>query len=673
MKFSLTPSASMAGLLLALGYITPAVAQTFQRLGTCPQLGCIFPPTEAEFIAGGHFDIRLEVHAPVNGSEAYNNGVPDENFKLTLDNGKGYSADVTSFFQIEDSPIEKWNFTYFEDLFARDAKTPTVVNVASKAYRNLTLYEPGQYQLKLSYYNTQQTLANWTVHEPAKKRCAKNVILFIGDGMPQSAITAARLIGHKQVNGKYKSTMQLDNMDHVGLQMTHSIDSFITDSANSATALYTGHKSTVNAISVYADSSPNPFDDPRVETIAELFQNQIGGPVGIVSTAFVADATPITLATHTRDRDLYAPLINQMLNGQTNFSWVDWKGPDVFFGGGAEQFKPGSGSPNKTNYYNAFADQGYQIVNDNTALQAADASKRTLGIFSTSNMAKWLDRHVYTDNLKNGTVSPLVNNTGPTYDQPGLAQMTLKAIDILKARDTENKGFFMMSEAASIDKMFHVLDYERALGELLELDDTVRQTIEHLEKIGELDETLIIVTADHGHGFDVFGSSDTKYLKVATTDRIKREAIGTYQNSGHSEYQVAPGSRPENQTVVTGPQGPNFPVQWDPRYALAAGFAAHPDVRETYSVDTRGPRVPATNSTPARNDYIASPSDQPQGFVINGTIPVSNSQGVHSLTDIPVYTKGPGADKFGGVYDSTQIFFKMVEVLGLGTTKRGGK
>lgn len=268
--------------------------------------------------------------------------------------------------------------------------------------------------------------------------------------------------------------------------------------------------------------------------------------------------------------------------------------------------------------------------------------------------------------------------------------MTLKAIDILKARDTENKGFFMMSEAASIDKMFHVLDYERALGELLELDDTVRQTIQHLEKIGELDETLIIVTADHGHGFDVFGSSDTKYLKVATTDRTKRNAIGTYQNSGHSEYQVAPGSRPENQTVVVGEQGPNFPVQWDPRYALAAGFAAHPDVRETYSTDTRGPRVPATNSTPAGNDYVANPRDQPQGFLTNGTLPVSSSQGVHSLTgkpaisqsfalwltlstlDIPVYTKGPGADKFKGVYDSTQIFFKMCKVLGLGTTNRPG-
>ncbi len=89
---------------------------------------------------------------------------------------------------------------------------------------------------------------------------------------------------------------------------------------------------------------------------------------------------------------------------------------------------------------------------------------------------------------------------GPAADQPGLADMTLKAIDILKARDTANDGFFMMAEAASIDKMFHVLDYERALGELLELDNTIRKTIEHLEKLGIANETLIVVTADHGEG-----------------------------------------------------------------------------------------------------------------------------------------------------------------------------
>lgn len=66
--------------------------------------------------------------------------------------------------------------------------------------------------------------------------------------------------------------MKLDEFPILGHQMTHSIDSFLTDSANSASALYTGHKSTVNAMGVYADSSPSPFDDPKVETIVEIFQ-----------------------------------------------------------------------------------------------------------------------------------------------------------------------------------------------------------------------------------------------------------------------------------------------------------------------------------------------------------------------------------------------------------------
>ena len=90
--------------------------------------------------------------------------------------------------------------------------------------------------------------------------------------MTQAMITAARMIAHKTINGRYQSLMQMDQMEAIGQcvyvvifncldpdiwhhsQMTHSIDSVITDSANSATALYTGHKSTVNALNVYVDS-----------------------------------------------------------------------------------------------------------------------------------------------------------------------------------------------------------------------------------------------------------------------------------------------------------------------------------------------------------------------------------------------------------------------------------
>ncbi|EEB95898.1 hypothetical protein MPER_05062, partial [Moniliophthora perniciosa FA553] len=116
-------------------------------------------------------------------------------------------------FGVSEPEMEKWSFSYFEDLFARDEKKSTVVNVASKAYRALSLKEPGNYTAKLSYYGGSETIAHWTVRKPAKKRVAKNVLLFIGDGMTQNMITAARLIAHKSINGKYQTLMQMDQME----------------------------------------------------------------------------------------------------------------------------------------------------------------------------------------------------------------------------------------------------------------------------------------------------------------------------------------------------------------------------------------------------------------------------------------------------------------------------
>lgn len=123
------------------------------------------------------------------------------------------------------------------------------------------------------------------------------------------------------------------------------------------------------------------------------------------------------------------------------------------------------------------------------------------------------DRNVYKENLESWE-GPL-GEEGTALDQPGLKEMTLKALDIVSARArAKGQGFFMMSEAASIDKQvcspsfavelrlrpgqMHTLDYDRALGDLLELDDTVRATLQKLKDLGELDDTLVVVTADHG-------------------------------------------------------------------------------------------------------------------------------------------------------------------------------
>lgn len=181
------------------------------------------------------------------------------------------------------------------------------------------------------------------------------------------------------------------------------------------------------------------------------------------------------------------------------------------------------------------------------------------------------------------------------------------------------------------------------------------------------------------------GSVDTKYMDAQSTDRAKRNAIGTYFNSGLSQYVV------ETNASIQYSEGAHFPANWDPRYTLFQGVAAFPDHREDYRVNKDGPRRPTINLT-AEENYTANYKDAPTGFLINGTLPVSADQGVHSLTDVPVFAMGPCQETFGGehcsfgwlrtsislglaviadvhmhigVYDSTEVFFHMANCFGL--------
>ena len=158
---------------------------------------------------------------------------------------------------------------------------------------------------------------------------------------------------------------------------------------------------------------------------------------------------------------------------------------------------------------------------------------------------------------------------------------------------------------------------------------------------------------------DVFGSADTKYLGAQKDDRAKRNAVGVYESSGLSQYTVA-------QPGVSYNTGPHFPQNWDPRYVIAAGMGASPDRRESYAVNKTGPRTPAaTISGKGTSDYYVSASDNPDGFVVNGTLPTDQAQGVHSLTDVPVYAMGPCQEIFGGTYSNIDVFYKMASCLGL--------
>ncbi|GAA5868436.1 hypothetical protein JCM8547_006275 [Rhodosporidiobolus lusitaniae] len=658
----------------AMACATCASAQTFRRAAACPQLGC----SQTEFIAGQVFDIRIESQAPLNGTQAYNNGEVNPDFALYI-RGKGTDGkaktelqEISQFYNIDQVESQSYNFTYYEDLFAEKADTPVVVNVLAKDYRHLTLYNPGTYEVVLKHGGGLETVAEWTVVPLAEKKLAKNVILFIGDGMAPAMVTAARLMGHTSINGKYQSQLRLDSAPGFGMQMTHSIDSFITDSANSATALTSGKKSTVNALNAYTDSSGVYDANPSFETVFEMGHRIEGAKIGIVTTAYLADATPASVCAHTAKRSEYDLIIDQFLEGVTGRPWSQWNGPDVILGSGGRYFEANSKNGN-VSQIDRFEEAGYKFVYNNETLSAASTSERLIGVFGSENLPTFLDRNVFQDNLEEQFLQWSPENrtfTAPMVDTPpGLKDMTLKAIDLLHERSKKDDvPFMMLSEAASIDKAMHIGDYHRALGDLLELDNVVAATLDRLEELGIADETLVVVTADHGHGFDVFGAADTQFLQAQETNATKRDAVGTYGNSGLSAYRVPEGVNPsENFTVFEGELGPGFPTNWVPRYTIAAGFAAMVDQYEDYHVRNSSRETSVEDEETGA--AVANIEDAPQGFFISGNLPTADDQGVHSLVDVQVFAWGPGHELFRGIQNSVDIGLKIGKALDLGKQK----
>ncbi len=253
-------------------------------------------------------------------------------------------------------------------------------------------------------------------------------------------------------------------------------------------------------------------------------------------------------------------------------------------------------------------------------------------MFHSGDMNVWLDRNVYTDNL------------GDFPDQPGLVDMTLSALDVLAQNEN---GFYLMVESGSVDKQLHPLDQERALSDLIEFDNAIAAAIEWAAE--NAPETLIVVTADHGHGYEVYGTVDTEVFNAAEDDAGKPQrhpASTPMLASPPTKTPTATSSR----TLGTSP------------IVLAGVVNNHPDYTEDFQVSLT-PRVPAVAD--ADGNYIDNPDDDPNGIVMSGNLPLESSTGVHTLQDVPVFASGPGADFFGQIMDNTEVFFGIAYALGV--------
>ncbi|MFU7159483.1 alkaline phosphatase [Pseudomonas aeruginosa] len=338
------------------------------------------------------------------------------------------------------------------------------------------------------------------------KKKAKNVILLIGDGMGDSEITVARNYA-RGAGGYFKGIDALPltgQYTHYSLHKDSGLPDYVTDSAASATAWTTGVKSYNGAIGVDIHEQPH-------RNLLELAKLN-GKATGNVSTAELQDATPAALLAHVTARKCYGPEAtskqcpsNALENGGAGSITEQWlkTRPDVVLGGGAATFAETAKAgryAGKTLRAQAEA-RGYRIVENLDELKAvrrANQKQPLIGLFAPGNMpVRWLGpTATYHGNLNQPAVS-CEANPKRTADIPTLAQMTSKAIELLK--DNPN-GFFLQVEGASIDKQDHAANPCGQIGETVDLDEAVQKALAFAKADGE---TLVIVTADHAHSSQI--------------------------------------------------------------------------------------------------------------------------------------------------------------------------
>ncbi len=642
--------AAVCGLLVSSALAAP----TISRLTPPSALfsyGDPKPPIIARFLPGQRFDLQATIE-------------PDPGAIIV---GVRYIVDGVSV----PGPITL--------VLANVAGLPANTVVASqRAYSNAT---PGIHTLQVTTTDNRGVSSvatgNFEVVAlgSASGAKVKNIIFLIGDGMGIAHRTAARIMANGVSQGKALAPLAMDTFPITGILQTSSLNSIVTDSAPGASCYSTGNKNNNNQEGVFPDDTTDPFDNPRMEYLGEYLARTQGKSLGIVATSDVFDATPAAWAIHTANRGAGTGICDQFLDEATTKANLT-----VLLGGGRKWFlpstTPGSARANASDYVlpaelatgwgvpagtldptrdliGGFQSVGFTYAANATQLRTSAAgATKLLGLFALSNMNVALDKI----DGRRGSGS-VVNDYG-FPDQPMLDEMTDAALTVLNKNP---KGFVVMIEAASIDKQAHGMDSERWILDTLEFDRAVARA-KAFAAVNP--DTLVIVTADHEcAGVNIIGASTVTNTSLAARANnpasgvvgLRDQVVGLYESAGFPVYNML---------------ADGYPESTNPNRKMLVGYAANSDRYEDWISNPQPLRDSQQpfNGTAPLNTYPADPTkrDVTGGYFIAGQVPGSSA--AHTASDIPLYAYGRGAVAFTGSYDNTDVFFKMMSGVLVGTS-----
>ncbi|XP_078601768.1 alkaline phosphatase-like [Branchiostoma floridae x Branchiostoma japonicum] len=440
------------------------------------------------------------------------------------------------------------------------------------------------------------------------KNIAKNVVLFLGDGMGAVSVTSARILkGQKAGNPGEETVLAMDTLPHVAHSKTYNIDAQTPDSGATGTAFLCGVKARFATIGVDGRARIEDCNSTKGREVQSVlaWAERAGKSTGIVTTTQVTHATPAAAYAHTAYRGWEVDSVmppEAVRDGCKDISAQlvdDNPGIEVVLGGGRVMFHngtdpeypddPGSNGVRsdgrnlvqdwlfgKTSARYVWNGTDFRTVNPQT-------TDYLLGLFEPSHMKYMTDRV-----------------DSPT-EEPTLPEMTRTAIQILQ----KNKnGFFLLVEGGKIDHGHHEGKAVKAINEAVAFDDAVQVAKDLLN----LDESLIVVTADHAHtvslggfgggrGSPIFGKLDPNLW----------------------DFQLVPDGKPYTPLL----------------YGTSPGYNMSGGSRENITnVDTENPEYLQQSAVPM---IVAS----------------------HGAEDVAIFADGPMAHLFHGVHEQNYIAHVM--------------
>ena len=452
----------------------------------------------------------------------------------------------------------------------------------------------------------------------------KYVFFFVGDGLGVPQINATEAFANALVSKDVRvKHLTFSKFPVTGFCMTHDAGSLITDSASAGTAFASGNK-TLNGVINMDVNKKQTFT-----TIAE-YAKQSGKKVGVVSSVSIDHATPASMYAKSASRGYYYEIAIQL--ALSDF--------DYFGGGGFLQ--PAGKNNDMTSVIDLAKSKGFTVVNTRDEILNLKPSKNR--VIAISPVLQDSSAMKYDIDRQEGELA--------------LADFVRKGIELLK--DGPN-GFFIFVEGGKIDWACHANDAAAAIWDVLAFDQAVLEAVAFAEKFPK--ETLIVVTGDHETGGMSIGFAGTQYETFFDKIILQKMSHVAFNEKVIKPYKA---NTPKDKAKLS-----------DLETAIKDAFGIelkkltqlqYEQIERAFK-RTMGIEVERNLKD---EEYLLYGGYEPLTVkltqILNQMAGIGWTSYSHTGAPVPIFAKGVNQELFAGYYDNTEIFHKLMQVMGLKAT-----